>query len=63
MNELTRAYPQLMIPASIGLRSSIADALATGVPVWKIKKTAARKAALEVRELAEYVFKKMEIEQ
>lgn len=61
--ELRTAYPQLMIPAGIGLRSSIADALASGVPVWKIKKTAARKATQEVRALAAYVFEKMEIEQ
>ncbi|MGJ0637212.1 ParA family protein [Xenorhabdus bovienii] len=59
--ELKRAYPQLIIPAAVGLRSSIADALATGVPVWKIKKTAARKAAKEVRELANYIYEKMEI--
>lgn len=61
--ELEAAYPQLMIPAGIGLRSSIADALASRVPVWKIKKTAARKAAQEVRALAAYVFEKMEIAQ
>ncbi len=59
--ELTAAYPGLLIPTTIGLRNSIADALATGVPVWKIKKTAARKASQEVRELAEFVFNKMEI--
>lgn len=59
--QLKKAYPQLIIPASIGLRSSIADALASGVPVWKIKKTAARKATQEVRSLADLVFKKMEI--
>lgn len=62
-DELQTAYPQLMIPAAIGLRSSIADALASGVPVWKIKKTAARKATKEVRALAAYVFEKMEITQ
>jgi chromosome partitioning protein len=61
--ELQAAYPQLMIPVGIGLRSSIADALASGIPVWKIKKTAARKATQEVRALAAYVFEKMEIEQ
>lgn len=61
LDELQRAYPQLMIPASVGLRSSIADALSTGVPVWKIKKTAARKATAEIRALADYVFSKMEI--
>ena len=61
LDELQRAYPQLMIPASVGLRSSIADALSSGVPVWKIKKTTARKATAEVRALANYVFSKMEI--
>lgn len=62
-DELRQAYPKLMIPVSVGLRSSIADALASGVPVWTIKRTAARVAAEEVRALAEYVFEKMEIEQ
>ncbi|WP_419613721.1 ParA family protein, partial [Thiolapillus sp.] len=61
LQELEAAYPQLMIPERVGLRSSIADALASGVPVWKIRKTAARKAAKEVRALANYVFNKMEI--
>ena len=61
LNELNRAYPQLMIPTNIGLRSSIAEALASGVPVWKIKKTAARKAAQEMRAMAEHLFNKMEI--
>ncbi|AJE23489.1 MULTISPECIES: ParA family protein [Azotobacter] len=61
LDKLQAAYPQLMIPATIGLRSSIADALANGVPVWQIKKTAARKAAKEVRALAQYVYEKMEI--
>lgn len=61
--ELAGAYPQLMIPASVGLRSSIADALATCVPVWRIRRTAARKAAQEVRALAAHVFLQMEIPQ
>jgi chromosome partitioning protein len=60
-SELQTAYPKLMVPAAIGLRSSIADALASGVPVWKIKKTAARKASQELRALAAYVFEKMEM--
>jgi chromosome partitioning protein len=59
LDELHAAYPQLMIPFSIGLRSSIADALATCVPVWKIKKTAARKATQEVRGVANFVFEKI----
>lgn len=61
--ELKAAYPQMMVPASVGLRNSIADALASRIPVWKIKKTAARKATHEVRALAAYVHGKMEIEQ
>ncbi len=61
LEQLQKAYPKLMIPVSIGLRSSVADALASGVPVWKIKKTAARKAAKEIRTLADLVFTKMEI--
>lgn len=61
LEELERAYPQLLIPTGVGLRSSIADALASGLPVWKIRKTAARKAAKEVRALADYVYTQMEI--
>jgi len=61
LDELVRAYPQLMIPTGIGLRSSIADALASGVPVWQIKKTAARKATHEIRALAAHVFSEMEM--
>jgi chromosome partitioning protein len=60
--ELQEAYPNLMIPLSIGLRSSIADALADQMPVWKIKKTSARKAAQEMRALAAYAIEKMEIQ-
>jgi chromosome partitioning protein len=63
LEELERAYPQLMIPTGVGLRSSIADALASRVPVWKIRKTAARKATQEIRALAAHVFEKMEITQ
>lgn len=59
--ELQEAYPKLMIPLTIGLRSSIADALADQMPVWQIKKTSARKAAQEMRALAAYAIEKMEI--
>jgi len=60
---LQQAYPQLVLPFSVGARDSIAQALGEKVPVWKIKKTAARKAIKEVRGLADYVFTKMEITQ
>lgn len=58
---LRATYKQLVTPMTIGLRTSVADAMAEGIPVWKIKKTAARVAAKEVRALAQYVFEKMEI--
>ena len=61
LDELTRAYPQLVIPTPIGNRSSVADALASGVPVWSIKRTSARKAAQEMRAMARHIQEKMEI--
>ena len=59
--ELTTAFPALILPTPIGNRSSIADALATKRPVWSIAKTSARKAALEVRAMAQHLSDKMEI--
>jgi chromosome partitioning protein len=61
LSTLQKAYPQLVLPFSVGYRDSIAVALGEQMPVWKIKKTAARKATKEVRALADYVFTKMEI--
>ena len=61
LDELTSAYPQLVIPTPIGNRSSVADALASGVPVWSIKRTSARKAAKEMRAMARHIQEKMEI--
>lgn len=60
---LKEAYPQLIMPFSVGARDSIAEALGEQMPVWRIKKTAARVAAKEVRAMADFVFKKMEIAQ
>ncbi len=62
LTTLQQAYPQLVLPFSIGARDSIAEALGEQMPVWKIKKTAARKASQEVRALADYVFLKMKME-
>jgi chromosome partitioning protein len=55
LTELQTAYPQLLVPLNIGFRDGIAEALASGIPVWQIKTTAARKAALETRAMAAYV--------
>lgn len=59
LNALRDAYPKLLVPVSIGLRSSVANALASQMPVWRIRKTAARSAAREFRALGEYVFSKL----
>jgi chromosome partitioning protein len=61
VKELSETYPQFMIPHSIGNRSAVADALASRVPVWRLKQTSARAAAREIRALADYVTKKMEM--
>ena len=53
--ELQGAYKAQLIPTVIGLRSSVADALAVGQPVWTIRKTAARKAAQEMRAVAAHL--------
>lgn len=63
LETLQQAYPQLILPFSVGARDSIAEALGEQMPVWKIRKTAARKASKEVRALADYVYTKMEIAQ
>ena len=59
LKQLRQAYGNLLIPSTVGLRSSIAEALVSGMPVWKSKKTAARAAAKEVREAAEWVYAAM----
>lgn len=55
------AAPPGMVPPRVGLRSRIAGALASCVSAWRIRKTAARKAAQEVRDLADHVRRQMEI--
>lgn len=57
--QIKSQYSDYLIPVSIGLRSSIADAVASSVPVWHIKRTAVRKAAKEVNAVAEYIFTRM----
>lgn len=44
-----------VIPTTINLRSTVAEALDQQVPVWKIKKSSARVAAKEMRKFAQYV--------
>jgi len=60
LGELLKQYGHLMVEAKIGIRSSIAEALSQGVPVWEIKKTAARAAAQEMTSAFSAIDKKME---
>ena len=53
-----------MLPPSIGARERISEAAGElKRSVWMMKKTAARKAAQEVRAMTDDVFTKMEIAQ
>ena len=52
-------YPDAVLPQSIGLRDSIAEAVDIGVPVWNIKKTAARAASKEIKSVIEHILSKV----
>ena len=60
LDQLMNIYPDLILKQVIGLRSSVADAIAQGVPVWKIRKTAARVASKEIKAFAAHITKTME---
>jgi chromosome partitioning protein len=42
-------YNEFVVPAKISTRSAIPEALAAGVPVWRLAKTSAREASAEVQ--------------
>lgn len=48
LDSMLSRYPAFMVPAKIGNRSSIPEALRAGVPVWRLQKTAAREAGHEM---------------
>lgn len=55
LESLSRAYPTMMVPHTIGQRESIAQAAVDRVPVWEVRKSSARKAGAEMRALAKHV--------
>lgn len=57
--EVQAAHGKLLAPVVVGLRTSVAEALAAGEPVWKSKKTTARAAGAEMRALGEHVLHTM----
>lgn len=58
LQDLQNAYKKLVLP-SVALRDSVAEALAESVPVWDMKKRAAKEAAKELRFLGGLVAKEM----
>lgn len=59
--EVQAAHAKLLAPVVVGLRASIAEALAAGEPVWKSKKTTARAAGAEMHALGQHVLHMMGI--
>lgn len=59
LDDLKKDHAHLMIEARIGIRSSIPEALSEGLPVWKLRKTAARAAGKEFKEAFGLVYEKM----
>jgi chromosome partitioning protein len=57
--DLVKNYSELLIPAKVGFRGSIPEALAEGVPVWKLKKSAAKEAGREFKKAFEIIFDKI----
>lgn len=56
---LVKDYSNLLIPARIGFRSSIPEALELGIPVWKLRKSAAVEAGREFKEAFDVIFAKI----
>ena len=61
LTEVRGSSEKLLAPVVIGLRTSVAEALASGEAVWKSRKTSARAAGAEMRALGKYVLDKMEM--
>ena len=55
----SKSLGDYVIPLTIGLRSSISEALSNQQPVWNIRKTSARAATHEIHKVADHLFKKM----
>lgn len=56
---LLQQYAQYMIPAKIGNRASIPEALRAGVPVWKLKKASAKDAGVEMLQAFKIIQERM----
>jgi chromosome partitioning protein len=52
-------YDEFVIPAKISTRSAIPEALAAGVPVWRLAKSSAREASAEVQAVFTHLHERM----
>ena len=59
LHSLIEHYGEFVIPAKISTRSAIPEGLAAGVPVWRLAKSSAREASVEVTRMFELLRKKM----
>ncbi|MBS0174277.1 MAG: ParA family protein [Nitrospira sp.] len=59
LTDLLAGYPKFVLPAAIALRSSIGEAAAERLPVWKIGKTAAKEAGKEIRQALDLILNRM----
>lgn len=60
LTQLIQRHSDLLIKTPIGIRSSIPEALSQGLPVWKLKKTAAKIAGKELEVAFKLIFEKVE---
>ena len=60
--ELIANYHEFVVPAKISTRSAIPEALAAGIPVWRLQKSSAREASEEVLRVFELLHGRMRCE-
>ena len=60
VHDLALNFREFVLPARISTRSAIPEALAAGVPVWRLPKSAAREASLEVMRVFELLQQRIE---
>ena len=60
--ELIANYHEFVVPAKISTRSAIPEALAAGIPVWRLQKSSAREASEEVLRVFELLHGRMQCE-
>ncbi len=59
LTRLIATYAAFVVPAKISTRSAIPEALAAGVPVWRLAKSSAREASAEVLRVFELLHARM----